>query len=356
MESGGKVYFLDTGSTDNTVAIGLQAGLTQIEEVISHDEWVNVVYDKADSLQKFLGEREDLVFNFSAARNDLSDQMKEEWVLVLDADDVVQKFDFNEIQRTISEMDIVGDNVDYMKYWYVYGPNFEFYRSHVFYRRTKFKWEGVCHEYITTVDGKAVKEHFLPKEVMTVVHYGGLKKTRQTYLKALVYQYLLNRSNTRSIYYLGRELYIRGHYFEAVEILHKYQSHAVPGLFPGEEAEAKIFIGKSYEALRDFKQAKAAYIQALSILVDRRILMCVAEFFHTHGSWKEAVAFATAALEMPPNESFLNDPKHSGDYPYEILYLGLWYTGKMDKARSFFKEALLLNYEKHKHNINYFLC
>ena len=354
IEDGGKVYFYDTGSTDNTVEVAKFLGFTQITS--EEDPYVSLseVYHHAGTLQPLLPDRNEKIFHFAKARNILNRQIPTEWVMVVDADDMLEKFDF----RTLQNFIVGNPNVDYIKYWYKYSDTFHFYRSHVFFKVQKFDWYGVCHEYIKpNVPESEINMINVSEQVLSVMHLSGLKETRQKYTIQLIYQYLQAPGVMRHIYYLGRELYIRKHYHLATLILAQYTDDES---FPDEYAEAHWYAALAHEAISEpshMRMAEDLLFSALRATKTRRTFMMLAEFYHRNHCHQEAACFVAAALEIKEMNGTLNDPRHHGDWPYEILYLSRYHSGNKEEGKPALMQALFLNptAEHHQNNTQFFL-
>ena len=125
-----EIIILDTGSTDNTKSI-----VSKFTENIYDFKWID---------------------DFAAARNAVFEKATKEYVLWLDADDVIDEVNldkFNKLKEML-EKDVDSVTMEYQLAFDEYGNViFSLRRNRLVKRADKFRWIGPVHEYLE-VGGK----------------------------------------------------------------------------------------------------------------------------------------------------------------------------------------------------------
>lgn len=109
--------------------------------------------------------------DFAKARNFAISQAANDWVLMIDCDEFVEKFDFRETQRLMSEFpnaigQLYRDNICYDK-----DKNILHSYDYVerLFNRNYYKYEGSIHEQVVSIDGSELLGFEMP---LTVTHTG----------------------------------------------------------------------------------------------------------------------------------------------------------------------------------------
>ena len=141
------IVVVDTGSADKTKEIALDNGARVFDF-----EWCD---------------------DFSAARNFSSDKAKHDWVLAIDADEVVREVDKKEFASLIEDTQV--HSIGAIKVISLPGSD----PSNIsrFYNRKFYKWEGSIHEQIVPIDNR-------PKSIvnmhLVVDHYGYTPEVKES--------------------------------------------------------------------------------------------------------------------------------------------------------------------------------
>lgn len=182
-----EINIVDTGSTDRTVEIA-----KQYTDRVFFFEWIG---------------------NFAAARNESFKYATKEYILYLDADDVILEEDRRKLKELKQTLDPAVDSVSmyYDAGTDEYGNVTLRYRRNRLVRRDKnFKWVGDAHQYLS-VHGKIINAD------ISITH----KKIRHSVGRTLnIYQKKLERGDVltaRDYFYFGNELRENGHYEKAIE-------------------------------------------------------------------------------------------------------------------------------------------
>ncbi|MDK8179886.1 glycosyltransferase [Paenibacillus sp. UMB4589-SE434] len=187
-----EIIIVDTGSTDNTKQIA-----TQNKAKVYEFEWID---------------------DFGAARNYAFSKATQEYILWLDADDVIQQKDhaaFKELKQTLSR-DIKSVTMAYVLNTNEAGePLFSIRRNRLVRRDANFKWHGPVHEYLA-VGGQ------IQHSDIAVYH----KKDKQyTDRNLRIYENRLaagEQFTPRDLYYYANELKDHARYEDALEFYEKF--------------------------------------------------------------------------------------------------------------------------------------
>jgi len=174
-----KIYVTDTGSDDNTVQIAKDLGCE-----VNHFEWVN---------------------DFAAARNFSFASVKEDYILWMDGDDVLEgKDDF------IKWRDEIMHLADFWVANYVYAshpdgaPACTFIRERVVKRSVGPKWKYFVHEGLTPPPGAKVQ--FIPSwRIRHKRSAEDVAKDKSRNLK--IFDHHKGKLDTRMTFYYGKELF-----------------------------------------------------------------------------------------------------------------------------------------------------
>ncbi|GIO28076.1 glycosyltransferase [Ornithinibacillus bavariensis] len=182
-----EINIVDTGSTDNTVEIA-----NRYTDRVFYFEWIG---------------------DFAAARNESFKYATKDYILYLDADDVLLEEDRKKLKELKETLDISVDSVSmyYNAGMDEYGNiTLQYRRNRLVKRSRNFKWKGDCHQYLE-VYGNIINSD------IAVTH----KKIRHSVGRNLsIYQKKLERGDVfsaRDYFYYGNELRENGFYREAIE-------------------------------------------------------------------------------------------------------------------------------------------
>ncbi|MFZ7101787.1 MAG: glycosyltransferase [Peptococcaceae bacterium] len=186
-----EINIVDTGSTDRTIEI---AG--EYTERVFHFEWID---------------------NFAAARNESFKYATKDYILYLDADDVILEEDrikFKELKETLDP------SVDSVSMYYDAGTDeygnvtLRYRRNRLIKREKGFTWQGDCHQYLN-VYGNIVNSD------IAITH----KKIRHAVGRTIsIYEKKIaqgDKFSPRDYFYYGNELRENGHYEKAIESYEK---------------------------------------------------------------------------------------------------------------------------------------
>lgn len=197
---------------------GQLAGCLSSVEGIA-DEIIIADTGSTDSTKKIAGEFTDKIFDFpwaddfSAARNFSFSKAAMDYILWLDADDVLLAEDREKLKKLKEELDPSVDAV-MMKYHTAFDKNgavtFSYYRERLVRRERQFRWREPVHEYL------AVGGNILRADI-AVTHRK--QKTASSGRNLAIYRRILDGGgelSPRGLYYYARELKDHAQYPEAI--------------------------------------------------------------------------------------------------------------------------------------------
>lgn len=186
-----EINIVDTGSTDRTKEIALQ-----YTDRVYFFEWID---------------------NFGAARNESFKYATKDYILYLDADDVISeenRIKLKELKQTLDP------SVDSVSMYYDAGMDeygnvtLTYRRNRLVKREKNYIWRGDCHQYLE-VYGKIINAD------IAITH----KKVRHAVGRTVsIYQKKIERGDTftpRDYFYYGNELRENGQYEKAIESYRK---------------------------------------------------------------------------------------------------------------------------------------
>ena len=345
LDRGGEVLVVDTGSTDDTIAIAKRRGC-RVELV--HGQFDSVLDDAraAEIERRFVrGTEGPLVaagqrlFHFADARQHAAQLAANRFVLQLDGSDEARPIDIDAFDRRIDSGDV--DCFEYDQLYgfeptqlygnVLYGP----IRLRIgrFYDRTRYDWEGRVHELLTSgqADVTAAKRIRCDPTQLLVYHHKNKDKERN-YLAGLALQVLERPEKSRWWHYLGRELFYIQCYESAIAVLEQHAS--MEGAWAPERSQSLCFMGESLESLGRVDEAKDAYRRAFALDPTRREpLLRLATTCCRSGELQVAAQCATQALAILRTNPY---PELEANYtwiPHSLLYWSLFWLGQKDQAR-----------------------
>ena len=342
VERGGELLVVDTGSTDETVAIARRHGC-RIELV--HDRFDSTldVAAAAEIERRFaraeegpLVEAGQRLFHFGDARQLAGCMANNPFVLQLDACDELFAFDLDALDRHIE-----AGGVRAFEYDQLYGN--ARLRIARFYDRGRYHWEGRVHEILEptlSADAAPASTVRCDPTQLLVRHNKDEEKPRH-YLAGLALQVMERPEKPRWWHYLGRELYYGRQYRSAIAVLEAHV--AMDSAWQAERSQSLCFMGESLEALRQTGDAKTMYQRAAELDPSRREpLLQLATLFSRQGEFEAAAETARRALTIP-HTSALPEPDANYTWiPHSILYWSLFWLGRKDEARTHWEICLSL--------------
>lgn len=259
--------------------------------------------DTKNIARSFTGEVYDFEWcdDFSAARNFSFSKATCDYIMWLDADDVITEENAKQILQLKERDDF---DVAFLKYAAAIDgdtPTFVYYRERIFRRSLNLQWQGEVHEVISP-KGKCIYSEacVFHKKV----------KSNPTARNLRIYQSRISKGlplDDRQKFYYGRELYFNGMYVECIAVLDDYLSG---GGWVENKVEACRTLYKAYLALGHVDRAVSSLLQAFAISYPRAEDCCaLAAHFEKLSDTRSAIYWYKAALnssESAKDGGFVN--------------------------------------------------
>jgi glycosyltransferase involved in cell wall biosynthesis len=347
----GNIYVLDTGSTDDTVGAAFKAGATHVVENTSFRKTITEREEEVcnNVLGDHILKEGQTYFDFAAARNYIVDEyVREPFVFMPDCDEfVTTEFCIDELNR------IIAGGVDRIEYEFVYArnddgsPNLQF-RHHKFYNKHKFRWKGTVHEAL--VSECETQTHTI--DAVLLEHGQNHETDRSNYLTGMLRDYVNSECDTRTLYYLGRELYYSGYNHAARAVLEQHVDQ--PEAWDMEVSESLILLSKIIQIPR-YRLAHA--FLAVNAAPNRReTWLRVLEVMREQNKWQDMEPILAALNSVKYRDFYMNQRSlYSDKVVMEWSYLIDYYTGDMSTA-SFTLRMLIKKYgiEAYRSDLQFF--
>lgn len=184
-----EIIIIDTGSTDNTISIS-----KKFTSKIYNFVWCD---------------------DFSAARNFAFSKAKSQYIMWLDADDVIPLKSLKQLLKLKQDLSSDTYMLKYDIAFYKNKPTFSYYRERIVKNCPKAKWQGIVHECITPF-GKV--------ERLNISIHHKKAKTEVTTRNLDIYKKVSKQRllSPREQYYYGRELFDHKKYKQSYHVLKKF--------------------------------------------------------------------------------------------------------------------------------------
>ncbi len=310
----------DTGSTDNTVELAQDMGAKVV-----HFDWID---------------------HFAAARNFSFEHCTGDWILWLDADDILTEAD--QAKLLDLKQNHLDDNYDgvFMTYQYTFSESgdciFSLTRERLIRRAANLKWEYPVHECIAVPYGRS-----LHREDINIQHRPlpskQVAKTGRN-LRILEKAVAQGDCSPRNLFYYANELRDNDRTEEAIA---QYLAYLEVSNLDWEKHAAMMSLARAYFKLDMAEQAVSWCLKAIAFDSTR------AEAFNQLGihhynrkEWEKALPFFHAALSLKrPTNGFVSDSDYTW-IPYDYASICYDRLGDYHKAIEFTLKALKNNPEK----------
>lgn len=261
-----EIIIVDTGSTDKTVEIA-----KQYTNKIYTFPWVN---------------------DFSAARNFSFSKATCDYILWLDADDVIKEEDKLKLYKLKQTLDLTYDGVS-MRYHYAFNdkgdPTLIFRRNRIVKKEKNFKWVGFIHEYLDA-HGRILDSDI---NVSHMRVHSNSDRNLKIFKEKIKSGYNLN---SRDTFYYGRELYYNGLYDEAIHVFNKVLN--MDGWIE-EKIQALISLSDIYLSKGMYVKCRSCCYESFHYEIPRaEILYRIAFSYEMEKKYKEAVSWYEIILHL----------------------------------------------------------
>ncbi len=285
-----EIIIVDTGSTDNTKNI-----IEKYTENIYDFIWIN---------------------DFSAARNHAFSLATKDYIMWLDADDILKEEDYQKLKKLKKNM-----NKDYdiimMKYNIAFdqvgNPTFSYYRERLLKRERNYKWNDRVHEYIE-LSGN------IHKEDIAITHDKTTNEISTRNLNIYKEKELNKEKFTpRNLYYYGRELYDHSEFDLAINKLEEFLNTKKGWI--EDNINTCYLLSYCYASLNNEEESLECLFKTFNYDIPRKkTCSLIGNYFLNQKEYIKAIYWYELALSLKitDNLSF-----HESDYDYFIPYINL---------------------------------
>lgn len=280
--------------------------------------------------------------DFSKARNFAFDQAAMDYVMWLDADDVLPDSTLKKLLKVKADPHFSANTV-MLPYHVAFDDQgrttFSYLRSRILKRSLNPRFKGAVHEAITpvspimTIDAPVLhkKEHANPPKRNLKIIEGLLAKGESL--------------EPRMRYYYARELMFDERPYKAIAEFERFTSES--GVWIEDMLDAHRCLAACKRAVGDIKGALSALTAALALSAPRAEICCdIGDLFVEKEEYLTAAFWYEAALICPKHQNMgFTQPQYYGFIP--LLQLCICYDrmGLYDKAEGFNEAAAALNPE-----------
>lgn len=271
-----EIIIVDTGSTDKTKEIA--------------QKFTDNIYDFT------------WIHDFSAARNFAFSKATKDYIMWLDADDIIRKKDqkkLKELKKTLSK-DVDSVMMNYHLGFDSEGqPSFSIRRNRLVKRSRNFQWIGFVHEYL------AVSGNIFQSDI-AITHN---KQKEHTNRNLLIYENALANGlefSPRDVYYYANECRDNGKYETAIEYYEKFLEDKKGWVEDNIQACGKL--ADCYKHLDQKEKAIESCVRSFTYDTPRGEICCRLGFIYLNQSdYHKAIAWykIAANLNIPENSPFL---------------------------------------------------
>ncbi len=266
-----EIIIVDTGSQDHSIEIA-----KQYTDSIYHFTWQD---------------------DFAAARNEAFSHATMDYILWLDADDLLPD---KEQEKLLALKQTLSNDVDIvmMKYHIAFdqddNPLFTYYRERLIRNHKQYRWEGKIHETI------ALQGNIQYADI-AVWHKKLKPHEPDRNLRILQGLYQEGTLSTREQYYYARELYEHKQYQKAIQQFNAFLKQADG--WKENYIDACRLRGHCYLALQKKQNALRSFYESFLYDLPRPEVLCdIGWFYMQENNYSFAIYWYHAALHIPKRE------------------------------------------------------
>ncbi|WP_130858690.1 glycosyltransferase [Gracilibacillus phocaeensis] len=302
-----EVIIVDTGSTDKTKEIAQDF----TEQVIDF-EWID---------------------DFSAARNFAFSQAHGDYILWLDADDMLEKEDQEKLRQLKAELDGTEDAVS-MLYHIAFDeyntPTFSYRRNRLVKREKNFQWIGPVHEYLE------VYGHIISSDI--AVAHRKSDKTKDSVPKdrnLKIYEKRLKQGekfSPRDLFYYANEL--KDHRLFQKAAIYYREFLATKKGWIEDEIRACINMAACYRSLGNPEKEIESLVMSITYDVPRPEVSCrIGDLYKEKNKFEKAIIWYRLAVDVDISDSQgFYQQSYATWYPHLQLCVCYWQIGDQDRA------------------------
>ncbi len=202
--------------------------------------------------------------DFSAARNYAAQAASNDYVLMVDTDEVLQEIDYDEFCRLVQSNETAVGRIRRVNIFNRDGEEMRVSeRVNRLYNRRKFRYRGAIHEQISAIDNDIVQTYELPASFDHSGYDGTseqIKEKADRNIELLMNEYADNPEDTYILYQLGKSFYMKQDYQKSYEFFHKA---ACLELDERLEYVADLIVSYGYSMLNTGRSGEALLLEQL---------------------------------------------------------------------------------------------
>lgn len=310
-----EIIIVDTGSTDNTREIA-----KQFTEKVIDFRWID---------------------DFSAARNFAFSQATMDYILWLDADDVLMDEDQKKLLHLKNNLNHSIDSVA-MLYHLAFDedgkPTLSYRRNRLVKREKHFKWIGSVHEYLE-VWGNIIHSDI-------AITHQKKDKTNTSVLSdrnLKIYESLLNEGEVftpRDLFYYANELKDHQQLEKSLKFYQRFLETKQGWV--EDEIRACVYMADCYRQLGDIEKELDSLVLSLKYDVPRPEASCrLGDIFLRKGEIQKAIKWYRIALEVEDDNQWFIQDTYSTLYPNLQLCVCYWKKGDVHQSYKHHKKTLI---------------
>ena len=303
-----EIIVVDTGSTDNTKQI-----LSKYNAKIYDFVWCN---------------------DFSVARNYAFSLATSDFIMWLDADDVIIESELNKLKQLKAELD---SSIDVVMLKYSIGSAFnqlKYYRERILRKNMGFVWQDAVHECITPRGNIIYKDIFITH---AKIKAGDPKRNLKIYNRLVRNKVKLS---SRQMFYYARELMYNNQLNKAIIWFKRFLKS--PGGFNENYIEACLNLSHCYIGINAPEKAKQVLFNSFNYDLPRSEVLCeLGNIYYNNKEYNNAIYYYLLATANTPNETsggFVN-PDCYNFLPYVQISFCYYYLNNLETAKTYFNKA-----------------
>lgn len=306
-----EIIIVDTGSNDNTICIA-----KEYTDKVYNFNWVD---------------------DFSKARNYSFSKATKDYILWIDADELIYEEDLNKFIDLKNNLESNYDTVTMITNMSTDNKDGLMFKRHRLVKKSKdYKWVGFIHEYID-VSG-------ITYDSDIKIYHQKIKSSGNRNLG--IYKDRLEKGeklSTRDICYYGKELYYNGYYNECLKLLNEFLEI---GGWAEDEVDAICKIAECHMLNQEYHKAREKLFKAFDILDPRaEVIYRIALTYQLTNKYKEAIYWYESILNLnKPLDSYGFITSDYWDlFPHINLCICYFKLGDIQKALYHHNESMKID-------------